>query len=476
MPGTRSNSSLAAELLIVLDRAGPEPLHRQLEAAVRGLIRTGRLRTGTALPPTRALADKLGVSRGVVVEAYQQLTSEGYLTSRSGSYTQVAPRPEPAPPLRPPPPPPAQVRVDFAYGRADVSTFPRAAWLRALRRVLTEAPAERLGYLSGRGVPELRVALADYLNRVRGTAADPEDMVTCYGFAQGIALLISVLAARGARRIALEDPGPDDDARLLAPAAGLEVVPLPVGPDGIDVDALERSDADAVVLTPSHQWPTGGVLPAASRARIVAWAAARGALVIEDDYDAEYRYDRAPVGAMQGLSPEVVAYCGTASKTLAPGLRLGWLVLPRHLTEEVAAAKLVADRGSSVLDQLAFAEFLSRGEFDRHLRRMRPLYRRRRDLLLHALREHLPDLEPVGAAAGQHFVAWLPPDLAEEAVVTAAARRGVTIHGVAPYRIHHPGPAGLIFGYATLTDRAIHEGVTLLAQAITDLRAAEQRY
>ena len=190
----------------------------------------------------------------------------------------------------------------------------------------------------------------------------------------------------------------------VARAAGLDVG-VPVGEHGIRVDALERTDADALVLTPSHQWPTGGVLSPERRAAVLRWADDRGALVVEDDYDAEYRYDRAPIGAMQGLAPDRVVYAGTASKTLAPGLRLGWLVLPPRLVGAFAEAKLLADRGSPVLDQLAFADFLDRGEFDRHLRRMRPLYRRRRDALLAALGERLPELEPAGIAAGLHLVA-----------------------------------------------------------------------
>jgi GntR family transcriptional regulator/MocR family aminotransferase len=239
----------------------------------------------------------------------------------------------------------------------------------------------------------------------------------------------------------------------------------------VRVDALERSDADAVVLTPSHQWPLGAVLSAESRAAILRWAKRTGALVIEDDYDAEYRYDRTPIGAMQGLAPDQVVYAGTASKTLAPGLRLAWLVVPRRLVDDVAAAKILADRGSPALDQLAFADFLARGELDRHLRRMRPVYRRRRDALLRALRERLPDLEPTGIAAGQHLVAWLPPDLDEATVVDAAARRGVGVYGVAPYRIASKGRGGLIFGYATLSERMIAEGVAILADAIAELSA-----
>jgi GntR family transcriptional regulator/MocR family aminotransferase len=314
-------------------------------------------------------------------------------------------------------------------------------------------------------------ALAGYLNRARGTSAKPGHVVMCNGYAQGIALLIQVLANSGAKRLAVEDPSSDDDARPTAAAAGLEVVGVPVGPDGIRTDLLERSGADAVILTPSHQWPTGAVLSAESRTAVLRWAGQRGALIIEDDYDAEYRYDRAPIGAIQGLAPDQVVYAGSASKTLAPGLRLGWLVLPGHLVDDVAAAKVAADRGSPALDQLAFADFLARGDFDRHLRRMRPVYRRRRDVLLHALRQRAPDLRPTGISAGFHLVTWLPPDLDETSIVAEAARRSLGVYGLAPYRISAGGEHGLLFGYAGLSERAITEGIGILADVIAACRS-----
>jgi GntR family transcriptional regulator/MocR family aminotransferase len=373
----------SSELLVQVSRESGVALHRQIEASIRDGIRSGRLARGASLPPTRSLARELGVSRGVVVEAYQQLVAEGYLTARPGGYTRVAIGPEAA--AAPPRPAPESAsHIDFCPCRADGSRFPRAAWLRSIRRVLTEASDEDFGYVSGRGAPVLHHALTAYLNRVRGTSARPDEIVICNGYAQGIALVIQTLVQAGAKRIAVEDPCADDDAVPVARAAGLEVVGVPVDGDGIRVDALEASDADALVLTPSHQWPTGAVLAPARRSAILRWAQERDALIVEDDYDAEYRYDRAPIGAMQGLAPDRVIYAGTASKTLAPGLRLGWLVVPPKFLAGIAEAKTLADRGSPVLDQLAFADFLTRGELDRHLRRMRPLYRRRRDALLHA--------------------------------------------------------------------------------------------
>jgi GntR family transcriptional regulator / MocR family aminotransferase len=467
---SKTDSVVAAELLVELDRDLPVPLHRQLVAGIRERIREGHLRSGVVLPATRALAADLGLSRGVVVEAYAQLVAEGYLVSRIGGYTQVGHDGGPAVPAK------AAVldtgpvlAVDFRYGRPDVSQFPRAAWLRSLRRALNEVPSERLTYLDGRGAPELHRALADYLNRARGTAVRPQNVVIINGFGQGIRLVAQVLAARGFQRLAVEDPSSDDDVRIVAPVAGLEVVGIPVGPDGINIEALERSGADAALVTASHQFPTGAVLPPRSRKALVEWASRCDRLIIEDDYDAEYRYDRDPIGAIQGLAPEHVIYAGTVSKTLAPGLRLGWLVPPARLVADLAAAKVVDDRGSPVIEQLAFADFVAAGEFDRHLRRMRPRYRKRRDALLSALHARLPDLEPTGISAGLHVVTWLPDDLDESAVVKAALSRGLGVYGLDPYRMS-PGRSGLLFGYGSLSERSIIDGVALLAGAVAALR------
>jgi GntR family transcriptional regulator / MocR family aminotransferase len=474
MPPLETNSPIATELLVDLERGGGVSLHRQVELTLRQGIRSGRLAAGAALPPTRTLAAELGVSRGVVVEAYSQLVAEGYLTSRSGGYTHVAAdlgtRTEQLTPQTPVKT--STAKVDFGYGRANVAAFPRQAWLRSVRRVLSEAPDESLNYPDGQGSGTLREALADYLNRVRGTVARPENLVVTSGYAQGIALLLGVLAERGARRLAVEDPSGNDDARVIAAKFGIELVAVPVDGDGIRIDALERLQADALILTPSHQWPTGAVLSAEARAAVVAWALRTGALIVEDDYDAEYRYDRAPIGAIQGLVPDQVAYAGTASKTLAPGFRLGWFVLPTELLAPFAAAKLLADRGSPVIDQLTFADFLRRGEFDRHLRRMRPIYHERRDALVAELGQRLPQLRPTGIAAGLHLVGWLSDDVPEAALVEAARQRGVTIAGVAPYRLVPAQRGGLIFGYSDLSTSAIRRGVRLLEQAVADVSSS----
>jgi GntR family transcriptional regulator/MocR family aminotransferase len=474
---------IGSELLIELDRTGGGALHRQIEAAIRASIRCGALSPGAALPPTRVLANDLSVSRGVVVDAYAQLVAEGYLSSSTGGYTRVAAAATPGPPARArpavdsplagasrrrpaPPPVPRLPVVNFGYGRGNLHAFPRSEWLRSMRRVLSEASDERLGYLDGRGAVELRTELAAYLNRVRGTDAHPDAVIITNGYAQAVSLLLTVLASRGATELAVEDPSALDDARPLAQACGLKLTGVPVGDDGLCEDALRTLDADVLILTPSHQWPTGGVLAPDARAAVLAWAQRTGALILEDDYDAEYRYDRAPIGAIQGLDAERVVYAGTASKTLAPGLRLGWLVLPPDLVDPIAQAKLLADRGSPILDQLTFADFLSRGQLDRHLRRTRPVFRARRDALLAALTEYLPDFRPAGIAAGLHLVTWLPDDLEEATVVAAAAQHGVAIAGVAQFRLSPAPRAGLIFGYSDLNEPAIHEGIRRIATAL----------
>ena len=470
MSNRRTSSSV--ELLLPLDPASAPRLHRQLERAIREAVRDGRLGTAARLPSSRALAGQLGVSRGVVVEAYEQLIAEGYLVSRPGGATRVG-HASAAPGARPDDAPPARPAIDFRPGRPDLDAFPRQVWSRAIRRVLERAPSDRLGYLDGRGTPELRTALAGYLNRVRGTVAAPADVVVCSGFAQGLGLLAGVLHQAGVRTMAVEDPS-DPEYRATIRAAGIEVVGVPVDESGIRVDLLAAGPARAVLVTAAHQYPIGAVLPAERRSALLAWAEQRQGIVVEDDYDAEFRYDRQPVGTLQGLAPDRVAYAGSASKILAPGLRLGWLVAPRRLAEPLAVAKVAADMGSAVLDQLAFADILERGELDHHLRRMRPVYRRRRDALLEALGRHLPRLRPVGISAGLHLLAWLPDELDEVAIVEAATIAGIGISGLATRRIA-PGPAGLVFGYGGIVEGAIDAGVRRLAEVIEGLPTLDTR-
>jgi GntR family transcriptional regulator/MocR family aminotransferase len=456
----RSRTSSAPELFVPLRRDGREPLGRQLEQQLRDAIRAGRLYPAAPLPSSRALAQQLDVARGVVVGAYEQLVAEGYLVSRPGGSTRVARVPGPSP-VSPPAVLTVPHEIDFRPGRPDLREFPRVAWGRSLRRVMDEAPSVSLGYLDGMGAPELRNALATYLNRARGTCVAPGSIVVSSGFAQGIQLVTRALLRAGARRIGVEDPYHPEYRAMIA-ETGIEVVGVPVDTLGVRVDTLDALRLDALVVTPAHQFPTGGVLPPQRRAALIDWADRNEAVIIEDDYDAEFRYDREPIGALQGLSSERVVYAGTASKMLAPGLRLGWLAAPRRLVEPIAATKMAADHGSAGIEQLALADFISRGELDRHLRRMRPLYRRRRDAMLSALERHLPQLEPTGASAGLHVLAWLPDGVDEGELVERAARDGIGLTGVTWCCMRRPPRRGIVFGYAATDERRIEEGVRRL--------------
>jgi GntR family transcriptional regulator/MocR family aminotransferase len=430
------------------------------------------------LPSTRALSAQLGVSRGVVVEAYAQLVAEGYLRARQGAGTVVAvpigaapagapgtAAPGAALRARPGPAP----RYDFRYGTPDLSSFPRAAWLAAAARSLRALPDVRLGYGDGRGAIELREALAAYLGRVRGVVADPELMLVSGGTRQALGLVWRVLRDAGARRVAVEDPGWSAQ-RETALDAGLEVVHVAVDERGMRVGELASLDVDAVALTPAHECPTGAVLAPERRAELLAWARARGAIVVEDDYDAEYRYDREPVGALQGMAPEVVVYAGSASKTLAPALRLGWLVLPERLADATAKLRSRDDRGGPLPDQLALADLVARGELDRHLRRMRRRYRARRDALVAAVGAQMPGADVEGIAAGLHALVRLPAGSDEAATVRHAAERGIALDGLASFcHVHaqaQPAQPALVLGYANLAEPAIARGIAELAAAI----------
>jgi GntR family transcriptional regulator / MocR family aminotransferase len=451
----------ALDVLLSLDRGGA-PLRAQIEDQLRDAVRGGRLGPGTALPSSRALARELGVSRGVVVEAYAQLAAEGYLVARQGAPTRVSEAASPGPGAAPAAAGERPPRFDFRTGRPDVSLFPRTAWLASLRRALRDAPDARFDYGDPRGAPELRGALARYLGRVRGVACDPERVVVTSGMAQGMALFARALPPGGGRRIAMEDPSSAPGRAQLA-SNGLEIVPIPVDRGGLEVERLTA--VDAVMVTPAHQFPLGVVLAPDRRAALLDWAARTGAVVLEDDYDAEYRYDRQPVGAVQGLAPDLVAYAGSISKTLAPGLRLGWLVVPERLLDAVTAAKASDDLGTPVVEQLALADFLERGELDRHLRRTRAVYRDRRDALVGALGRLVPECAIAGVAAGLHLVVRLPAGTDEQAVLDAARSRGVGLSGISEHRIR-PGPPALLLGYGRLPEPTVEPAVRALADSL----------
>ncbi len=440
---------------------GVEPLRTQLIRALRSAVQSGRLVSGSPLPATRVLAADLGISRGLVVEAYEQLIAEGYFVALRGAATRVAEeRPladggrgkdETSCPWSPPRSPP--LRFNFRPGVPDVSLFSARAWMRALRRAWAGGGSVALDYPDPRGVEEACTALASYLNRARATVADVDRMVLCTGFAQAVRLVAEVLHGRRARRIAIEDPGQVEQCTGLR-AAGLELVAVPVDSSGLIVDRLRRTGASAVLIAPSHQFPTGAVLAPDRRAALLDWAARSDGLIIEDDYDSEYRYDHEPIGALQGLAPEHVVYVGSASKLLAPALRQGWLVLPRALVAGVATAKLNADRGSPALEQRALAAFLEAGELDRHLRRTRPIYRRRRDALVDALQTYLPETTIHGVAAGTHLLIDLPTGIEETSLVDAAARAGIRVYpGHVYYSKPSPARPSLLLGYGSIQEK-----------------------
>jgi GntR family transcriptional regulator / MocR family aminotransferase len=460
-------AGLGPEILLKLERDGTEPLRAQLERGLRDAIRSGRLKPGERLPSSREMARELGVSRGLVLECYTQLQAEGYLTSRGGSATRVASGAE-APP-GPPPRPAAPARkpsIDFKHGLPDLASFPRRDWAWALREACRDVPAGELGYGAANGSEALRVVLAAYLRRVRGAVAEPERIVICTGVQQGINLLIRALAKQGVRCMGFEDPG-HPDHRAGIELARIEAVPVPVDDRGVDVEALAASGAGAVVLTPAHQSPTGALLAPERRQALLAWAAEHDATIIEDDYDAEFRYDREPVGTLQGLAPERVATLGSVSKSLAPGLRLGWVVCPPRLVEAIAGEKRIEDRSSPVVDQLALAALIESGRYDRHLRRMRGVYAARREALMDALARHAPDLELRGLAAGFHVLVLLPEGVTEEEVVSAARERSVGVYGLRDNTFgEQRWPPALVMGFGNLGEGAIERGIETLASAL----------
>ncbi len=455
-------------MLVELRRDSELPLHEQIERSIREGVQAGRLAAGARLPSSRALARELGVSRGVVTEAYSQLVAEGYLQSRQGAPVRVA-RTVRTSGARPPA---RSMLPSFPYhfhpGLPDLAGFPRDRWLRSLRAAWRQAPIDAVGYPDPRGVPGLRQALAAYLGRARGAAAEPEQTLICTGFAQAFSLLCRWLAARGVERVALEDPGWHPH-RLIVEQAGLEVVPIPVDAEGIRVDALEAAGVSAAVVTPAHQFPTGVVLSRERRAALIEWAEDGERLIVEDDFDGEYRYDGSGLGALQGLAPDRVAYIGSASKRLTPGMRLGWALLPTWLAWPLVQAKAVEDGGSEAIGQLALQDFIERGELDRHIRRMRLRYQRRRETLLESLARWVPEARASAGAAGLYELVELPEGVDEASLVAAAAEGGLGLEGLSLHRFNPAGPPGLVLGFASLSEPAIEHGIRLLAETMGGL-------
>ncbi len=438
-------------------------LRRNLRCALREAIQDGRLSAGTRLPSSRRLASDLQVSRGVVADTYDQLAAEGYLA--------VAPRQAPVVVAVAPPTPLAAEPerptwpLDFVATTPDVELFPRRAWLRAMERAMRAAPNAAFDYGDHRGRPELRAALRDYLGRVRGVRTEPERIVVTQGFTQALYILCRVLRAGGSRTIMCETPSQPNPWQTIT-AAGLTIEAVPVDDRGLRTDRLDEAAGDAVLVTPAHQFPTGTVMAPDRRAELVAWARRRDRLILEDDYDAEFRYDRVAIGAIQGLDPGRVVHLGTTSKTLAPGIRIGWMSVPVDLVDEIKAEKSALDSGSPTIEQLAFADLLASGEYDRHVARARQVYRHRRDALVGVVARHLPGLRLDGAAAGLHVLLRLPDAIDDVAVAHDAAERGIRVDALSPMSLVDAPDRGLVLGYSRLPAEGMDAAVGRLAEVI----------
>ncbi|MGI8563002.1 MAG: PLP-dependent aminotransferase family protein [Candidatus Dormibacter sp.] len=444
-----------------------------LEQALREAVRSGRLGAGTALPSSRALAQELGLARNTVADAYGQLIAEGWLSARQGSGTRVADRATPAEPAAGVSRPSSARRrsaYDLLPGTPDLASFPRSLWLGAARKALAAARNEEFGYQDPRGLLRLRERLAQYLARVRGVRTTAERIIVCSGFAQALHLLATTLNGQGARVFAVESYGIGLHRDIIR-AAGVRTPPLAIDSSGAVIDQLRGLGAGAVLLTPGHQFPLGVSLTAQRRVAALEWARGSGGLVVEDDYDGEFRYDRPPLGALQSLAPDVVAYVGTASKSLAPGLSLAWLVAPSKLVDALVESKRSSGARTGVLEQLTMEEFIRSGAYDRHIRRSRLLYRQRRDLLVARLTERSPGVSVTGMAAGLHAVLALGSGLRgrdEPGIRTRAHRAGLAVQGLAEFR-HDPdpeAPAALVVGYGTPPDHAFAGAVEALCDVL----------
>jgi GntR family transcriptional regulator / MocR family aminotransferase len=469
---------------------GEGPLFRQVYGGIRQAILSGALRTGDRLPSTRDLAKQLGLSRTVVLLAYDQLLAEGFIAGRLGSGTYVSDGFSPSAPKQEkrsaelrlsrygraaagiagtidfPGRRPAPLRYDFAYGgRGDVETFPFAMWRRMLLRHMRKAPVRELDYGTSAGSFALREAIAVHLRRSRAVACDASQIVVLNGSQQALDLIARVLIEpRG--RIAIEDPQYQGTREILR-AGGARLVPVPVDDEGLDPQKLPTR-ARLAFVTPSHQFPTGGVLPLARRLALLDWARREHAAIVEDDYDGEFRYDGQPLECLQGLDRDGrVIYVGTFSRTLFSALRIGYLVAPKSLVAAFTSAKWLCDRHTATLEQETLAEFISSGMYERHLRHVRRRNSSRRDALLDAIDKHLGgSVEVAGAGAGTHIVLWPKQRASERAIIARAAARGVGVYGIAGYFLGRPTRPGLLLGYSKLREQAIREGIRLLAEAL----------
>jgi GntR family transcriptional regulator / MocR family aminotransferase len=444
---------------------GAHGVRELLISALRDAVRSRRLTPGTALPPSRSLAADLGVARNTVAEAYAELVAEGWLASRQGSGTWVIDSGR-----QPLPPRPRGTAGAPAHnlmpGAPDVSAFPRSQWLASTRRALTTAPTAALAVGDPRGRPELRAALAEYLSRARGVRTAADTVLICAGVRHGVELLARVFS--GTRPIAVEAYGLFL-FRDAIEALGVDTTPIQIDEKGVVVSDLDALDTPAALITPAHQYPHGVPLHSSRRAAVLEWARRTGAYVIEDDYDGEFRYDRQPIGALQSLDPNRVVYLGSTSKSLSPMLRLGWMVLPGDLIDDVITAAGGQQFYVNVIDQLTMADFLTRGQYDRHIRRMRLRYRRRRDELVDALADF--DIGITGLPAGLHLLLHLPDDTEHE-VLRRAADAGVALAGMSRLRHPHTHPEsphrdGVVVNFGAPTEHAFAPAIDALRRVLS---------
>lgn len=472
--------------MIPLSDRASQPLFRQVYLSLREAVLSNGLRPGERLPSTRALAAELGVSRTVVLLAYDQLLAEGFVVGRRGSGTYVAGglsgnrsavrRPAikirlssfgtaaagVAASVNLPKRRPTAVRYDFAYGRTDVGSFPFEVWRRTLLRHARKAPARELDYGPSGGSRALREAIATHLRRSRAVVCDPSQVIVVNGSQQALDLTARVLLERG-DRVAVENPQ-YHGTREIFRAAGARLCPVPVDAEGLDPSKLPRH-ARLAVVTPSHQFPTGAVLPLARRMRLLEWATRANAVIVEDDYEGEFRYEGQPVESLHGLGDsQRVIYIGTFSRTIFPALRIGYLVVPQPLTAAFATAKWLCDRHTPTLEQETLAEFIASGAYERYLRRTRREHARHRVELLNAIARSLGDrVHVTGQAAGTHIMLWPTRRVNEESIIAQAGDRGVGIYGVSPYYIGRPPRAGFLLGYSRINGRDIRDGIRRLA-------------
>jgi GntR family transcriptional regulator/MocR family aminotransferase len=472
---------------VLLDLRFPIGGRDELEHALRQAIMSGALPAGTEVPSTRTLAAELGVARGTVGAALDQLAVEGLVEIRHGARTRVrhVPRRAPAVALEPAATAgattdtnaAARAVADFTGGDPDLTQFPASWWASAVRRALASAPVATLGYGDPRGQPVLREALARYLRRTRGVVAEPERIVVTAGFSGALAIVARALAGSGSSSVAVEDPSLWVHRSILG-RSGLAVTPIPVDADGVMTSALAASAVDAVVVTPAHQTPTGVTLAPDRRAALASWAADRRVLVIEDDYDGELRYDRRPVPALQALDTSRILYAGTASKSLAPGLRIGWAVVPDEWLDAVVnVIDTLGGSPVSAIEQLALADLVDSGRYDRHVRSMRAAYRRRRDDLVAALDGVASGVRVEGVAAGLNALVRLPVDCDETAVVDRLGDDGVLVTPLRRFRVMSSpdDTPGIVVNYGAPYAHRIRDDIATLASALRHALAGSRR-